>query len=204
MLGAHAMGLRNLLIVTGDPPRAGTYPDATAVFDVDSIGLTNIVARLNRGLDIGGKSIGEPTAFHIGVAANPSALNLDEEVRRFHYKVEAGAEFAVTQPIFDLADVEAFLKRIEGVRIPIIAGLWPFESARNAEFLANEVPGVRVPEELLARMRRAGDGDAAVAEGVSIARELACRLRGLVQGFQVSAPSGNIDAALGVIEAVGR
>jgi homocysteine S-methyltransferase len=204
LLGAHAMGLRNLLIVTGDPPRAGTYPDATAVFDVDSIGLTNIVARLNRGLDIGGKSIGEPTAFHIGVAANPSALNLDEEVRRFHYKVEAGAEFAVTQPIFDLADVEAFLKRIEGVRIPIIAGLWPFESARNAEFLANEVPGVRVPEELLARMRRAGDGDAAVAEGVSIARELACRLRGLVQGFQVSAPSGNIDAALGVIEAVGR
>jgi homocysteine S-methyltransferase len=204
LLGAHAMGLRNLLIVTGDPPRVGSYPDATAVFDVDSIGLTNIVARLNQGLDIGGKSIGQPTAFHIGVAANPSALNLDEEVRRFQYKVEAGAEFAVTQPIFDVGDFETFVKRIEDVRIPIIAGLWPFESARNAEFLANEVPGVRVPEALLLRMRRAGDGEGAVAEGVAIARELACRLRGLVQGFQVSAPSGNIDAALAVIEAIGR
>jgi homocysteine S-methyltransferase len=204
LLGAHAMGLRNLLIVTGDPPRVGTYPDATAVFDVDSIGLTNIVARLNQGLDIGEKNIGAPTAFHIGVAANPSALNLDEEVRRFHYKVEAGAEFAVTQPIFDVADFEVFVKRVEDVRIPIIAGLWPFESARNAEFLANEVPGVRVPEELLQRMRRVDEGEAAVAEGVGIARELACRLRGLVQGFQVSAPAGNIDAALAVLEAVGR
>jgi homocysteine S-methyltransferase len=178
LLGAHALGLRNLLIVTGDPPRVGSYPDATAVC--------------------------QPTAFHIGVAANPSALNLDEEVRRFHYKVEAGAEFAVTQPIFDVGDFETFVKRIEDVRIPIIAGLWPFESARNAEFLANEVPGVRVPEALLLRMRRAGDGEGAVAEGVAIARELACRLRGLVQGFQVSAPSGNIDAALAVIEAIGR
>jgi homocysteine S-methyltransferase len=204
LLGAHAMGLRNLLVVTGDPPRAGTYPDATAVFDVDSIGLTNIVARLNQGLDIGGKSLGEPTAFHIGVAANPSAINLDEEIRRFHFKVEAGAEFAVTQPIFDVADCERFLRRIEDVRIPIIAGLWPFESIRNAEFLANEVPGVRVPEALIERMRRAGEGEAGIAEGVAIAREVACRLRGVVQGFQVSAPSGNIEAALSVLEAVGR
>jgi homocysteine S-methyltransferase len=204
LLGAYAMGLRNLLVVTGDPPQAGTYPDATAVFDVDSIGLTNIVARLNQGLDIGGRGIGQPTAFHIGVAANPSAVNLDEEVKRFHYKVEAGAEFAVTQPIFDVSDFERFVQRIEDVRIPIIAGLWPFENARNAEFLANEVPGVRVPDALLQRMRAAGDGELAAAEGVAIARELACRLRGLVQGFQVSAPSGNIDAALAVIEAVGR
>ncbi len=204
LLGAHAMGLRNLLIVTGDPPRMGTYPDATAVYDVDSIGLTNIVARLNQGLDIGGTSIGEPTAFHIGVAANPSALTLDEEVKRFRYKVEAGAEFAVTQPVFDVGDFETFIRRIEDVRIPIIAGLWPFESARNAEFLANEVPGVRVPEELLRRMRRADSSEAAVAEGVAIARELASRLKGLVQGFQVSAPSGNIEAALAVIEAIGR
>jgi homocysteine S-methyltransferase len=196
--------LRNLLIVTGDPPRMGTYPDATAVYDVDSIGLTNIVARLNQGLDIGGTSIGEPTAFHIGVAANPSALMLDEEVKRFRYKVEAGAEFAVTQPVFDVGDFETFVRRIEDVRIPIIAGLWPFESARNAEFFANEVPGVRVPEELLRRMRQADNPEAAVAEGVAIARELASRLKGLVQGFQVSAPSGNVEAALAVIEAVGR
>ncbi len=204
LLGAHAMGLRNLLIVTGDPPRMSTYPDATAVYDVDSIGLTNIVARLNQGLDIGGTSIGEPTAFHIGVAANPSALTLDEEVKRFRYKVEAGAEFAVTPPVFDVGDVETFIRRIEDARIPIIAGLWPFESARNAEFLANEVPGVRVPEELLRRMRLADNPEAALAEGVAIARELATRLKGLVQGFQVSAPSGNIEAALAVIEAVGR
>lgn len=200
LLGAHAMGLRNLLIVTGDPPRKGDYPDATAVFDVDSIGLTNVVARLNRGLDIGGQSIGRPTAFHIGVAANPGAINPDEEIRRFQYKVEAGAEFAITQPVFDIGVLETFLKRIEGVRIPIIAGLWPFDSVLNAEFLANEVPGVSVPPELLQRMRRAEDAGDAPAEGVAIAREIGGRLKGLVQGIQVSAPSDNIDAALAVIE----
>jgi len=200
LLGAHAMGLRNLMLITGDPGRVGDYPDATAVFDVDSIGLTNVVARLNRGCDVGGQSIGAPTAFHIGVSVNPAASNLDQELRRFEYKVEAGAEFAVTRPIFDLRAFETFLKRIEHARLPVIAGVFPFESARNAEFMANEVPGVRVPEPLLDRMRRADPPDAAAAEGIAIARAIATELRGAVQGVQVSTQSGDIDAALAVLD----
>ncbi len=140
LLGAHAMGLRNLMLVTGDPGRVGDYPDATAVFDVDSIGLTNVVSRLNQGFDVGGQGIGTPTAFHVGVSVNPAAPNLDHELRRFDYKVEAGAEFVVTRPIFDAPAFETFLKRIEGARLPIVAGVFPFESARNAEFVANELP----------------------------------------------------------------
>jgi methionine synthase I (cobalamin-dependent)/5,10-methylenetetrahydrofolate reductase len=199
LLGAHAMGLRNLLLVTGDPGRVGDYPDATAVFDVDSIGLTNVVSRLNHGCDVGGQAIGAPTGFHIGVSVNPSASNLDDELRRLEYKVEAGAEFVVTRPIFDLRGFEQFLKRIEGARLPVVAGVFPFESARNAEFIANEVPGVRVPEAVLERMRRADGGDAA-AEGIRLAREIAAELRGAVQGVQVSTQSGDIDAALAVLD----
>jgi homocysteine S-methyltransferase len=202
LLGAHSLGVRNLLIVTGDPPKAGDYPDATAVFDVDSIGLTNVVARLNRGLDIGGQSIGQPTAFHIGVAANPGAFNLDEEIRRFEFKVEAGAEFAVTQPVFDVAELEAFLARIAKVRIPIIAGITPLESLRHAEFMANEVPGVHVPDAVMERMRSADAADRARAEGLSIAREVAAQIRPLVQGIQISTAAGAIETALGVVEAV--
>ncbi len=202
LLGAHAMGVRNLLIVTGEPRRVADYPDATAVYDVDSIGLTNVVARLNNGVDIGGQAIGCPTAFHIGVEASPGAVNQDEEVRRFEYKVAAGAEYAVTQPIFDLADLEMFLRRVEGCRVPVIAGLWPFDSARSAEFLANEVPGVRVPDEVLRRMHRADSPERALAEGVEIARELGQRLKAMVQGVQVSAPAGNVEAALSVLEAL--
>src|SRR5579864_1577069 len=137
LLGAHAMGLRNLLLITGDPGRAGDYPDATAVFDVDSIGLTNLVARLNRGCDVGGQPIGAPTGFHIGVSVNPAASNIDEELRRFEYKVEAGAEFVVTRPIFDIKQCESFLSRISAARLPVVVGLFPFENARNAEFVAN-------------------------------------------------------------------
>jgi homocysteine S-methyltransferase len=200
LLGAHAIGLRNLLLITGDPGRVGDYPDATAVFDVDSIGLTNLVTRLNRGGDIGGQPIGAPTAFHIGVSVNPSASNLDEELRRFEYKVEAGAEFVVTRPVFDLSGFERFLTRIESARLPVIAGVFPFESARNAEFVANEVPGVRVPDALMDRMRRADGQEAAAAEGIAIAREIAAGLRHGVQGIQVSTQTGNIDAALGVLD----
>jgi homocysteine S-methyltransferase len=143
LLGAYSMGVRNLLIVTGDPPRVGDYPDATAVYEVDAIGLTNAAAQLNRGLDIGRESIGQATGFHIGVAANPGAIDLDHEVRRFQYKVEAGAEFAITQPVFDVPELAAFLDRIGNTRIPIIAGLTPLESVRHAEFLANELPRAR-------------------------------------------------------------
>jgi homocysteine S-methyltransferase len=192
--------LRNLLLITGDPGRVGDYPDATAVFDVDSIGLTNLVTRLNHGGDIGGQPIGAPTAFHVGVSVNPTASNMDEELRRFEYKVEAGAEFVITRPVFDLVGFEAFLKRIEGAGLPVIAGVFPFDSARNAEFVANEVPGVRVPDALMERMRRADGLDAAAAEGVAIGREIAAGLRHAVQGIQVSTQTGNIDAALGVLD----
>jgi methionine synthase I (cobalamin-dependent)/5,10-methylenetetrahydrofolate reductase len=200
LLGAHAMGLRNLMLVTGDPGRVGDYPDATAVFDVDSIGLTNVVSRLNHGCDVGGQAIGAPTGFHIGVSVNPAASNLDEELRRFEYKVEAGAEFVVTRPIFDVRSFEQVLKRIEGARLPIVAGVFPFESARNAEFMANEVPGVRVPDAVLERMRRADGADAAAAEGIAVAREIVAELRGAVQGVQVSTQSGDIEAALAVLD----
>ncbi len=200
LLGAHAMGLRNLLLITGDPGRVGDYPDATAVFDVDSIGLTNVVTRLNHGCDVGGQAIGAPTAFHLGVSFNPAASNLDEELRRFDYKVEAGAEFILTRPIFDVAAFERTHKRIEAARLPIVAGIFPFDSVRNAEFMANEVPGVRVPDTVMERMRRADGPAAAAAEGIAVAREIAASLRGAVQGVQVSTSSGNIEAALAVID----
>jgi homocysteine S-methyltransferase len=200
LLGAHAMGLRNLMLVTGDPGRVGDYPDATAVFDVDSIGLTNLASRLNHGRDVGGQAIGAPTGFHLGVSVNPSATNLDEELRRFEYKVEAGAEFVVTRPVFDLRGFERFLKRIEPARLPVIAAVFPFESARNADFMANEVPGLFVPDALLDRMRRAIDGRAAADEGVAIAREIAAGLSGSVQGLHVSTQTGDIESSLAVLD----
>jgi homocysteine S-methyltransferase len=201
LLGASAMGLRNLLLITGDPPKMGPYPDATAVFDIDSIGLTNLVSRLNRGLDPGGHDIGVPTRFVIGVGVNPAALDAAQERKRFEYKVEAGAEFAVTQPVFDAAQLERFLASVQHVRIPVIAGIWPLTSARNAEFLANEVPGVVVPDAIVARMRRANERskEHAAAEGVAIAREMLARVRGAVQGIQVSAPFGRAELAISVV-----
>ena len=200
LLGASAMGLRNLLIITGDPPKMGPYPNATAVFDIDSIGLTNLVSNLNRGLDPGGNAIGAPTRFSIGVGVNPASIDLAHEIKRFEWKVDAGAEYAITQPVFDAAQLERFLKRIEHVRIPIIAGIWPLVSVRNAEFLANEVPGVSVPEEIIARMRKANERskEHAVAEGIAIAREMLARVRESVQGVQVSAPFGKVELALEV------
>ncbi|HZB25720.1 MAG TPA: methylenetetrahydrofolate reductase, partial [Vicinamibacterales bacterium] len=203
LLGAHSMGVRNVLLITGDPPAVGDYPEATAVFDVDSIGLTNVVSRLNRGLDIGGQTIGAPTAFHIGVAANPAALNVDEEVRRFEYKVEAGAEFAVTQPVFDVDELLAFLKRIEHVRIPIMAGVMPLDSLRHAEYIANEVPGMRVPLSVLERLRRAEADSRVSAEGLAIAAEIAAAVRPHVQGIQISTATSAVDIALAVIQGLG-
>lgn len=202
LLGASAVGLRNLLIVTGDPPKMGPYPDATAVFDVDSIGLTNLVSHLNRGLDPGGNEIGQPTRFVIGVGVNPIAIDVEQEIKRFNWKVEAGAEFAITQPVFDAAQLERFFGRVGGTHIPVVAGIWPLVSVRNAEFLANEVPGVSVPESVIARMRRANERskEHAVAEGIAIAREMFERVRPLVQGIQVSAPFGKVELALQVFE----
>jgi len=201
LLGAAAAGLRNLLLVTGDPPKMGPYPDATAVFDIDAIGLTNLVARLNRGLDPGHNPIGAPTKFVIGVGVNPAAPDLEHELRRFHWKVEAGAEFAITQPVFDLDQLDRFLKQVESFRLPIIGGIWPLVSLRNAEFLANEVSGVTVPDEILARMRRASERgrEEALAEGVTIAREMLTAVRDRLSGAQVSAPLGRVPVALDVL-----
>ncbi|MSO36078.1 MAG: bifunctional homocysteine S-methyltransferase/methylenetetrahydrofolate reductase [Acidobacteria bacterium] len=201
LLGAHAMGVRNLLGITGDVRSLGDIPDATAVFDVDSIGLTNVIARLNHGLDIGGQSIGEPTSFHTGVMVNPSR-DLDQELRRLEFKVEAGAEFAVTRPVFDVSAFERFLARVTPLGVPIIVGIWPFESALNAEFMANEVPGVTVPDALVERMRRTTSADAAAAEGVKVARELVAAIKGMAAGVQISTPSGRLDAALDVLDVV--
>jgi methionine synthase I (cobalamin-dependent)/5,10-methylenetetrahydrofolate reductase len=200
LLGASAVGLRNLLLITGDPPKMGPYPSATAVFDIDAIGLTNLVTNLNHGRDPGDNAIGAPTRFVVGVGVNPAPIDLEHELKRFAWKVEAGAEFAVTQPVFDPTQLEHFLRRTEGARIPIVAGIWPLVSVRNAEFLANEVPGVSVPEAVITRMRAAGEKskEHAVAEGIAIAREMLDRVRGAVQGVQVSAPFGKVELALEV------
>jgi len=202
LLGASALGIRNLICITGDPPKMGNYPDATAVFDVDAIGLVNIVHNLNHGLDIGSNPIGNGTKFVIGVGANPGVPNIDEEIRRFEYKVQAGAEYAVTQPVFDLRLLEDFLRRIEHCRIPVVAGIWPLVSARNAEFMKNELR-VSVPDEVITRMNRAATAEAARAEGVAIARDMLSAVRDMVQGAQISAPQGRYSSAVDVLEALG-
>ncbi len=204
LLGAAALGLRNLLLITGDPPKMGPYPDATAVFDIDAIGLTNMVNKLNHGLDIGDNPIGEPTSFSIGVGVNPGAVNMDEELRRFEWKIEAGAEYAITQPVFDTQQLRDFLKRIESFRIPIVAGIWPLVSFRNAEFLHNEVPGVQVTPEIMERMRNASaiSKEAGRDEGLKIGRESLIEVREFIQGVQVSAPFGNVKYALEVFDAL--
>src|SRR5205823_10164333 len=202
LLGAAAIGIRNLICITGDPPKMGSYPDATAVFDVYAIGLVNIVRNLNLGLDIGGNPIGTGTTFAIGVGAKPGVPNIDEEIRRFEYKVEAGAEFAVTQPVFDLSLLEAFLRRIEHCRIPVVAGIWPLVSVRNAEFMKNELR-VSVPNSILDRMARAKTPEAAREEGIAIAREMLVAVRDMVQGAQISAPLGRYASAVDVLEALG-
>ena len=202
LLGAAAVGIRNLICITGDPPKMGNYPDATAVFDVDAIGLVNIVHNLNRGLDIGGNPIGTGTGFVIGVGANPGLTDLDEEIRRFEYKAEAGAEYAVTQPVFDLRLLENFLRRIEHCRIPVVAGIWPLVSVRNAEFMKNELR-VSVPDSILERMARTQTPEAAKEEGIAIAREMLIAARHMVQGAQISAPLGRYSSAVDVLEALG-
>jgi len=201
LLGASSIGLRNILCVTGDPPKLGNYPDATAVFDVDSIGLVNIVQRLNHGLDIGSNSIGASTNFTIGIAANPGAPDIEHELRRYQYKVEAGAEYAITQPVFDLRLLEHFLRRIEGFRIPVIAGIWPLTSLRNAEFMKNDLR-VSMPEEIMLRMAQANTAEAARSEGIRIAQEMLEAVRSMVQGVQVAAPFGRYNAAAEVIASV--
>ena len=200
LLGAWALGVRNILAITGDPPKLGNYPDATAVFDVDAIGLTNLINRLNHGLDFAGNPIGEPTGFSIAVGVNPGAINLDEELRRLDWKIQAGAEYMITQPVFDLKILERFLKKIEHIKIPILCGIWPLVSYRNAEFMNNEVPGASVPTEILERMRKAPSKEEAFQEGVKIAKETYKQVLKEVQGVQLSAPLGRVDAVLMMLE----
>lgn len=202
LLGCAALGLHNLLLITGDPPKMGPYPEATAVFDIDSIGLTNMVALMNRGLDLGGNPFGEATRFTIGVGVNPGHLDLDYELRRLDWKVKAGAEYAITQPVFDVHQLEHFLGRIEGLHLPVVAGIWPLLSYRNAQFMNNEVPGVSVPDDVMERMRLASEKskEHALHEGVALARETLAQVRGRVAGVQVSAPLGRVDLALQVFE----
>lgn len=201
LLGAWALGIRNLIAITGDPPKLGNYPDATAVFDVDAIGLVNVINRLNHGLDLAGNPIGEPTGFCIGVGFNPGAINLDEEIRRLDWKIEAGAEYIVTQPVFDIGILERAMKRIRHVKLPLLCGIWPLVSYRNAEFMNNEVPGASVPPNILERMRRTTTKEEGFAEGVKIAKETYEHVKGAVAGVQLSAPMGRIE---GVIMILGK
>ena len=202
LLGAHALGIRNLLPVTGDVRPVGDYSDATSVIDVDSIGLVNAVSRLNNGLDVGGQTIGGATAFYIGVTVNPAADDLDEEIRRFEWKVEAGAEYVITRPVFDVRAFEQMHRRLESAGLPIVLSVRPFESVLDAEYLANEVPGVRVPLELIERMRRAPNVESAGQEGVAIARATAHALRGAVQGVNVIPPQTRFDLGLALLDAL--
>ncbi len=203
LLGAYALGLHNLLVITGDPPIMGDYPQATAVFDVDAIGLTNMVTRLNSGMDLSGRPIGQPTGFFVSVGINPTAINTEKEIARFRWKVEAGAHIAITQPVFDADQLLAFLEKLDdGLRIPVIAGIWPLQSLRNAEFLANEVPGVSVPDAVLERMAAAHTRKDERAEGERIAVEILRKVEDHIQGIQVTAPFGRIKSAVRVLEAV--
>jgi methionine synthase I (cobalamin-dependent)/5,10-methylenetetrahydrofolate reductase len=202
LLGCAALGLRNLLLITGDPPKMGPYPDATAVFDIDSIGLTNMANLMNHGLDLGGNPFGEPTKFTIGVGVNPGHMDLDYELRRLDWKVKAGAEYCITQPVFDVAVLERFLAQIGDMHLPVVAGIWPLLSYRNAQFMNNEVPGVSVTDEVMERMRIASEKskEHGLREGIAIARETLERVRDRVAGVQVSAPLGRVDLALQVFE----
>ncbi len=201
VLGAYALGLRNILALTRDTPQYSTLLE-TATFEVDAIGLVNILNNLNRGLDAGGNPLGQQTGFLIGVSVNPGALNLDEELRRFEYKLEGGANFAVTQPVFDAEQLAKFLKRLRevGGNLPLIAAIWPLTSYRNAEFMNNEVPGISVPAVVMERMRKADTGERARLEGVRIARETLREVRELVQGAQIAAPFGRYAMAVEVAQ----
>ncbi|MBM4156238.1 MAG: bifunctional homocysteine S-methyltransferase/methylenetetrahydrofolate reductase, partial [Lentisphaerae bacterium] len=201
LLGCAAAGIRNILFITGDPPKLGDFPFSTAVFDADSIAMARIQDRMNRGVDIGGKRLDPPTSVLIGVGADPNAIDMKRELRRTREKVEAGAEFIITQPVFAVEPLLRFLEAIGDLRVPVLAGIWPLSSLRNAEFMRNEVPGVVVPDEVMARMAAATDREGQRRAGVALARESVRRLRGAVAGVQVSAPFGHVATALAVLEA---
>ncbi|MFZ5833511.1 MAG: bifunctional homocysteine S-methyltransferase/methylenetetrahydrofolate reductase [Planctomycetota bacterium] len=200
LLGCAAAGVRNILFVTGDPPRLGNYPNATGVFDTDSIGMVAVQRKLNCGIDLGGQPIDPKTFAVIGVGVDPTALDQEREIDRFRQKVESGAEFAISQPVFDPDALLRLLDKVEHYGVPIIAGIWPLASYRNALFMRNEVPGVVVPDVVMERMASVESREEQLAMGVEIAREAVARVRSRVAGIQVSAPLGKIETALAVIE----
>jgi homocysteine S-methyltransferase len=200
LLGAHALGLRNILAITGDPPKLGDYPDATAVYDVDSIGLIRILDHLNHGCDLAGNLIGPALGIHIGCGADPSKPDMEKEVKRLEEKVAAGAEYVMTQPVYDPRTLERFLGMISHLEIPLLVGILPLYSHRNAEFLHNEVPGMSIPDDIRERMRRVGSGEEAHAEGVAIAQEATLAAREKAQGVYIMPPFNKVELAVRVIE----
>ncbi len=200
LLACAACGIHNILFVTGDPPKLGNYPHATGVFDTDSIGMAAVQKRLNAGIDLGGQAIQPQTAAFIGVGLDPTALDRRRELDRFRQKVDAGAEFAITQPVFDVDALLRLLDDVQPLGIPILAGIWPLASYRNALFLQNEVPGVVVPQPIMQRMASVSTRDEQTAMGVLIAQESVRQAHDRIAGIQVSAPFGKIETALAVIE----
>ncbi len=200
LIGIHAIGIKNILLITGDPPKMGDLPDATAVFDVDAIGLITIANNLNHGIDLGGNSIGKPTEYLIGAGVNPGAIDMDEEMRRFEKKIKAGAEYFITQPVFDTNILFKFLNDVKHYNIPIIAGVWPLVSLRNAEFMNNEVPGASVADDVMAKMRAAKSKEEARETGIQIAQQTILDIKSEVQGVQVSMPFGKVKYPLQVLE----
>ncbi|MBI9107113.1 MAG: bifunctional homocysteine S-methyltransferase/methylenetetrahydrofolate reductase [Spirochaetales bacterium] len=199
LLGCEAVGLRNMMMITGDPPKVGNYPDVTGVFDVDAIGLLELGRRLNTGIDLGGNAIGDPTSFVMGAGVNPAAVTLDVEIERAYRKAEAGADFFITQPVFDIEALINFINAVKDTKVPVIIGVWPLASYRNALFLNNEVPGITIPERIMKRMERHETKEEARLEGISIAREIVDELRPVAAGVQVSPPFGNVRTAIDVI-----
>jgi homocysteine S-methyltransferase len=202
LLGATAMGIRNILAITGDPPMIGDYPQATAVFDIDSIGLVHLINNLNHGIDVGEKRIGDPTSFFTGVGVDPNSVNAENEIHRLQLKKEAGAEYVITQPVFDVDSLERFLEKADMGSLSLIAGIWPLVSLRNAEFMKNEVPGVYVPDEVISRIGKFDTRDDQLKAGIEIAQGMIDRVAGFVQGIQVSAPFGKYQLAVEVAGAM--
>jgi len=202
LLGASVLGIKNILAITGDPPKMGDYPDATAVFDIDSIGLTRFIVNLNHGMDIGCKPIGPPAGFLVGVGVDPNSVNPAREMDRFREKAKAGAEYAITQPVFDIESLSTFLEKVSDVTLPIIAGIWPLVSLRNAEFMKYEVPGVNVPDTLIDHIAVYHSKEDQLKAGIEIAQEMTIRVKSFTQGIQVSAPFGRVEIAMEVLESV--
>jgi homocysteine S-methyltransferase len=202
LLGAHALGLRNILAITGDPPKMGDYPNATAVYDVDSIGLIRIMDHLNHGCDLAGNLIGPALGIHVGCGADPSKPDMEKEVRRLEEKVKAGAEYVMTQPVYDPRTLERFFSMIRHLDVPLLVGILPLYSHRNAEFLHNEVPGMSIPGDIRERMRKAGSGEKAQAEGVAIAQEATVAARDMAHGVYVMPPFNKVELAVRVVEAL--